>query len=85
VGDGVALEEERVLDGHGVEHLGELGVSEGQRPETEVGCAEGFVSVETETETRTLPGMTHVLEMHPRQNSMVWMTWWMMMSPISKG
>lgn len=47
VGDGVALEQERVLDGHGVEHLGELGVSEGQRPETEVGRAGRSASGET--------------------------------------
>jgi hypothetical protein len=26
-----------------------------------------------------------VFEIHPRQNSMVWMTWWMMTSPISNG
>lgn len=37
--DAVALVQEGVVDGHGVQHFGQLRVSQRQRPQSKVGCA----------------------------------------------
>lgn len=81
------LGRERALERHAVQDLGQLGVRERQRPESQVRGRVGDAAWARGRRARQ-DGAQGAKEDEqadaPRQNSIVWMTWWMMISPTSK-